>query len=93
MIRIWSAPSSPSTPCMPRKAKHARYLVEDRQAHYLLSVKNNQPTLARQLTKLPWKQISVLDQSRDRGHGREEVREATVDAWPLDHREHRPLDE
>ncbi|MCX5323839.1 ISAs1 family transposase [Streptomyces sp. NBC_00120] len=57
---------------------HARYLVEGRQAHYLLSVKNNQPTLARQLTKLPWKQVPVLDQSRDRGHGREEVREAKV---------------
>ncbi|MFJ2078935.1 ISAs1 family transposase [Streptomyces anulatus] len=60
------------------QTSHARYLVEDRQAHYLLSVKNNQPTLARQLTKLPWKQVPVLGQSRDRGHGREEVREAKV---------------
>jgi hypothetical protein len=32
---------------------HATYLVEQRGAHYLLSVKNNQPTLARQLRKLP----------------------------------------
>lgn len=30
---------------------HARYLVEDRKAHYLLSVKSNQPALARQLKK------------------------------------------
>lgn len=51
---------------------HARYLVEDRRAHYLLSVKDNQHTLARQLTGLPWSQVPVLDRSRDRGHGREE---------------------
>ncbi|MEU3481046.1 ISAs1 family transposase [Streptomyces sp. NPDC033753] len=43
-----------------------------------MSVKNNQPTLAGQLTKLPWRQVPVLEQSRDRGHGREEFREAKV---------------
>lgn len=57
---------------------HARYLVEQRKAHYLLSVKHNQPTLARQLAKLPWREIPVQDRSRDRGHGREEVREVKV---------------
>ncbi|MFJ9445907.1 hypothetical protein ACIRRH_29230 [Kitasatospora sp. NPDC101235] len=31
---------------MHAQKEHARYLVEDRHAHYLLSVKNNQPTLA-----------------------------------------------
>ncbi len=40
---------------------HARYLVEDRRAHYLVSVKNNQPTLARQLRTLPWAKVPVLD--------------------------------
>lgn len=58
--------------------EHARYLVEDRGAHYLLSVKNNQPTLAGQLRALPWKDVPVLDRSRDRGHGREEVRAVKV---------------
>ncbi|MGW1365473.1 ISAs1 family transposase [Streptomyces chartreusis] len=57
---------------------HARYLVEDRRAHYLLSVKDNQPNLARQLRKLPWSQVPVLDRARDRGHGREEIREVQV---------------
>lgn len=57
---------------------HARYLVEQRDAHYLLSVKNNQPTLADQLRTLPWKEVPVLDRSRTRGHGREEVREVKV---------------
>jgi predicted transposase YbfD/YdcC len=58
--------------------EHARYIVEDRGAHYLLSVKNNQPTLAGQLRALPWKEVPVLHRSRDRGHGREEVREVKV---------------
>ncbi|MGY4907819.1 ISAs1 family transposase [Streptomyces sp. 900116325] len=57
---------------------HARYLVEDRNAHYLLSVKANQPTLARQLRTLPWKDVPVQHRSRDRGHGREEIREVKV---------------
>jgi predicted transposase YbfD/YdcC len=57
---------------------HARYLVEDRHAHYLLSVKNNQPTLSGQSRKLPWGKAPVLDRSRERGHGREEVREVKV---------------
>jgi predicted transposase YbfD/YdcC len=57
---------------------HATYLVEERGAHYLLSVKDNQPTLAGQLRKLPWKQVPVLHRSTDRGHGREEVREVKV---------------
>lgn len=70
-------PWSQSTPCTAQK-DHARYLVEDRKAHYLLSVKNNQPALARQLKKLPWAQGPVLDRSRARGHGREEVREVNV---------------
>ncbi|MFF4291790.1 ISAs1 family transposase, partial [Streptomyces sp. NPDC001633] len=58
--------------------EHARYVVEDRRAHYLLSVKNNQPTLARQLRALPWRDVPILHRSRDRGHGREEVREVKV---------------
>ncbi|MFH8775798.1 transposase [Streptomyces sp. NPDC017958] len=41
-------------------------------------MKNNQPTLAGQLRTLPWKQIPVVDRSRTRGHGREEVREVKV---------------
>ncbi|WTK18290.1 ISAs1 family transposase (plasmid) [Streptomyces sp. NBC_01525] len=60
------------------QTSHARYLVKDRNAHYLLSVKNNQPTLASQLTNLPWNQAPVLNRSRDRGHGRDEVREVKV---------------
>lgn len=58
--------------------EHARYLVEQRGAHCLLSVKNNQHTLARQLRNLPWSKTPVLHRSRGRGHGREEKREVQV---------------
>ncbi|MFD9110320.1 ISAs1 family transposase [Streptomyces bottropensis] len=57
---------------------HATYLVEQRKVHYLLSVKSNQPKLAGQLSRLPWKRAPVMDRSRDRGHGREEIRELQV---------------
>ncbi len=53
---------------------HAVYLVEQRNAHYLLTIKDNQPTLAAQLRALPWKHVPVLHRSHGRGHGREEQR-------------------
>ncbi|MEU0969024.1 hypothetical protein ABZ357_27715 [Streptomyces sp. NPDC005917] len=58
--------------------EHARYLVEERGAHHLLSVKGNQKNLARQLKSLPWKRIPVLHRTAERGHGREEIRELQV---------------
>jgi predicted transposase YbfD/YdcC len=58
--------------------EHARYLVDERGAHYLLSVKANQKNLAKQLKSLPWKQIPVLDRVEGHGHGREEIRELQV---------------
>ncbi|MET4641481.1 putative transposase YbfD/YdcC [Streptomyces atratus] len=58
--------------------EHARYLVEERGAHYLLSVKGNQKNLARQFKSLPWKQIPVLHRTSEHGHGREEIRAVQV---------------
>jgi len=52
---------------------HVRYLRQ-RGAHYLLTVKANQPTLLRQLRSLPWAQVPVADQTRDKAHGRTETR-------------------
>jgi predicted transposase YbfD/YdcC len=48
--------------------------VTARQAHLLVQVKGNQPTLFKQLKRLPWAQIPVADRTRDRGHGRRETR-------------------
>jgi predicted transposase YbfD/YdcC len=58
---------------------HAAFLV-DRGADYLLVVKANQPTLHAQLAGLPWRQIPVMDRTRDHGHGRVEVRTLKVAA-------------
>jgi predicted transposase YbfD/YdcC len=52
---------------------HARYL-HSRGAHYLITVKGNQPTLRRQLASLPWKDIPVGHSDTHRGHGRIEKR-------------------
>jgi predicted transposase YbfD/YdcC len=52
----------------------AEFLVTHKQAHYLFCVKANQPTLLDRCTRLPWHRIPVLDRTRDRGHGRVELR-------------------
>ena len=53
---------------------HADYLVLQRDAHYLLTVKSNQPSLHAQLKALPWKDVPVAHTSSDRAHGRVEKR-------------------
>jgi predicted transposase YbfD/YdcC len=55
--------------------------IAARGAHLLIPVKGNQPTLHAQLKTLPWTQIPVGHQTRDRGHGRSETR--TVKAVTL----------
>lgn len=55
------------------QTKHAHYL-HSRGAHYLLTVKGNQPTLYRELKKLPWQQVPTVDVTTDKGHGRIETR-------------------
>jgi predicted transposase YbfD/YdcC len=57
---------------------HADYLVLQRGAHYLLTVKANQPGLHAQLTSLPWKQVPVAHTSTDRAHGRVEQRTVKI---------------
>jgi predicted transposase YbfD/YdcC len=58
--------------------EHADWLVGVKQAAYLLIVKANQPTLHYQLVRLPWRAIPVADHTRDRGHGRAEIRRLQV---------------
>jgi predicted transposase YbfD/YdcC len=44
----------------------------------LLVVKANQPTLLDRCQHLPWQRVPVLDRTRDRGHGRVELRTLKV---------------
>jgi predicted transposase YbfD/YdcC len=59
---------------------HAEYLVTQRRAHYLITVKRNQPGLHAQLAALPWRQVPVAHDLRGRGHGRAERRTLKVTA-------------
>uniref|UniRef100_UPI000A01C524 ISAs1 family transposase n=1 Tax=Frankia casuarinae (strain DSM 45818 / CECT 9043 / HFP020203 / CcI3) TaxID=106370 RepID=UPI000A01C524 len=51
----------------------ARWLV-GRGAHYVLTVKANQPSLYAQLAALPWGQVRTSARTVERGHGRRERR-------------------
>jgi predicted transposase YbfD/YdcC len=52
---------------------HVTYLAE-RGAHWILTVKGNQPNLRAQLTTLPWQAVPEATRDEDRGHGRREIR-------------------
>jgi predicted transposase YbfD/YdcC len=52
----------------------AEFLVANKQAHYLFVVKANQPALLDRCQRLAWHRVPVLDRTRDRGHGRIELR-------------------
>jgi predicted transposase YbfD/YdcC len=56
----------------------AEFLVAAKQAHYLLTVRANQPTLLARCARLAWHRVPVLDRTRDRGHGRVELRTLKV---------------
>lgn len=58
---------------------HATYLRRS-GAHYLLIVKRNQPSLHAQLAALPWRDVPVAYDKRERGHGRRERRTLKVTA-------------
>ena len=55
--------------------------VEDlhgRGAHWVLTVKGNQPRLRRQLAALPWRQVDLAHRRVETAHGRREIRTLKV---------------
>lgn len=58
---------------------HARHLVEDLGADYVLTVTENQPTLFAQLDALPWAETPV-HATENRGHSR--VERCTIRVQP-----------
>jgi predicted transposase YbfD/YdcC len=56
---------------------HVTYLAE-RGAHWILTVKGNQPHLHAQLANLPWRAVPDADRTSDRGHGRREIRSVKI---------------
>ena len=59
---------------------HAECLAGQRGAHYLITVKRNQPGLHAQLAALPWRQVPAAHDAREKGHGRAEWRTVKVTA-------------
>jgi predicted transposase YbfD/YdcC len=55
-------------------ADAAEFLITQKQAHYLLVVKANQPTLLDRCARLAWHRVPVGDRTRDQAHGRVELR-------------------
>ncbi|MEU5348355.1 ISAs1 family transposase [Streptomyces sp. NPDC020766] len=53
---------------------HARFLVEEKKAHYAFTVKRNQKNLHRQLAALPWEKSRAKFYDRTAAHGRLETR-------------------
>nr|WP_255645412.1 ISAs1 family transposase [Actinoplanes polyasparticus] len=63
-------------------AMHCRHdhvtCLAERGAHWILTVKGNQPHLYKQLTRLPWKAVPDATRDDDRGHGRREIRTCKI---------------
>lgn len=70
-----------SADAMHTQRKHAQYLVDERGADYVLTVKSNQPALFTQLDALAWEHIPAHT-TESTGHGRVERRTIRVQPAP-----------
>ncbi|MFI1154902.1 ISAs1 family transposase [Streptomyces sp. NPDC020817] len=64
---------------------HAKFLVEEKRAHYIAVLKGNHPSLHALVKELPWREV---DRTRATAHGRDEIRRlkaATVPRLPFPH--------
>lgn len=48
---------------------HAKFLVEEKGAHYIAVLKGNHPSLHALVKDLPWKEVPLLDRTRATAHG------------------------
>ena len=67
---------SPRTRCTPRPGTWPTCMA--REAHWILTVKANHPTLLKRMRALPWRDMPVADRTHDKGHGRTESRTVKV---------------
>jgi len=61
--------------------EHARDLVEGFDAHFVFTVKRNQPTLWRACRAVPWDRVRASSRSTVYAHGRVETRVVDVVTW------------
>jgi predicted transposase YbfD/YdcC len=71
---------------MQTQRANARFLRQDKNAHFIFPVLDNQPTLFDRLDALDWKSVAVTarTEDRDRGRGRHEIRTIQVIDAPED---------
>lgn len=60
------------------QTKTAQLICDTHQAHYLMTIKGNQPGLHSQAESHPWDQIPVCDTQEDTSHGRKVRRELKI---------------
>ncbi|WP_371666549.1 ISAs1 family transposase [Streptomyces sp. NBC_00289] len=53
---------------------HAKFLAEEKGAHYIAVLKGNHPSLHALVKNLPWKEVPLLDRTRPTAHGPDEIR-------------------
>ena len=63
---------------------HARFLREDKNAHFIFPVLDNQPTLFGRLNALDWKDVAITASTVDEDRGRHELRTIQVLPAPPD---------
>jgi len=63
---------------------HAQFITEELLAHYVMTVKENTPTLFARLDALDWAAVPITHQVQERGHGRREQRTLRVLDAPAD---------
>lgn len=67
---------------------HARFPVEEKDAHYIAVLKGNHPNLHALVKDLPWKEVPLMDRTRSAAHGRDEIRRlkaVTAPGLPFPH--------
>ena len=63
---------------------HAQFITEELMAHYVMTVKENTPTLFARIDALNWAAVPITHQTQERGHGRRERRTLRVLDAPAD---------
>ena len=63
---------------------HAQVITQELLAHYVMTVKENTPTLFARIDALDWAAVPITHQTEERGHGRHERRTLRVLDAPAD---------
>jgi hypothetical protein len=62
--------------------EHAQFLVTEKNAHYILTIKNNQPSLHAQLKSLPWRQVPAGFHARNKATAAPDGAPSRSPPWP-----------